>query len=125
MRSWLRSPFTFFTIWAGVLLCFVIVRPRPGSLVFTLFVVALFSAGAVHWLVSRRVSSESEREWAAWQARMDVLQVVIDIEDDGHLYEWLDPPQWAAAFTELERMPPTSRSLKAALQSVAPEVLYQ
>ena len=54
---------------------------------------------------------------------MKALQVSVDVEDDGHLYEWLDTPQWLAVFSELERMPPASRSLRAALQSVAPEVL--
>jgi hypothetical protein len=48
---------------------------------------------------------------------------ILDVEDDGHLYEWLDPQQWQGVFAALEAMPPDSRSLRAAILATYPEVL--
>jgi len=47
-------------------------------------------------------SVASKRAFATWQARMQSLAPAMDVDDDGHLYEWLDPPQWEAVFSELE-----------------------
>jgi hypothetical protein len=68
-------------------------------------------------------SVASKRAFATWQARMQSLAPAMDVDDDGHLYEWLDPPQWEAVFSELERVPRGSRSLRQAMSVVAPESL--
>ena len=72
---------------------------------------------------SHMESVSSKRAFAAWRARIQALAPGMDVDDDGHLYEWLDPPQWEAVFSELERVPRDSRSLRQAIGVVAPEVL--
>jgi hypothetical protein len=57
-----------------------------------------------------------------WQARLSKLVPTIDVDDDGHLYEWLDPPQWEAVFAMLEQTPRESRSLRQAMEAVEPEI---
>ena len=77
------------------------------------------------WLMwrSHLESVASRRAFATWQARIQSLAPAMDVDDDGHPYEWLDPPQWVAVFSELERVPRESRSLRQAMGVVAPEVL--
>src|SRR5687768_16336698 len=57
-----------------------------------------------------------------WQTRLPTLVPVIDVADDGHLYEWLDPPQSEAVFALLEQAPRESRSLREAMEAVEPGI---
>ena len=71
-----------------------------------------------------RVEAAGEREaFERWSERLTGLGTVRDVEDDGHLYEWLDPPHWQQVFAALEAMPPNSRSLRSAILATHPEVL--
>lgn len=123
MNRLLRSQFAHYALWALLLLVLVVVRPRPWSPLFlSLFGLAMALGMGLMWR-SRREAVASRRAFAAWQARMQLLAPAMDVDDDGHLYEWLDPPQWEAVFSELERMPRGSRSLRQAMGVVAPEGL--
>jgi len=75
---------------------------------------------AIGWLRLRAQSKTPVPEFEIWQGRLKTLDPVIDVEDDGHLREWLDPPQWEAVFSELERTPKESRSLRNAIEKIAP-----
>jgi len=75
---------------------------------------------AIGWLRLRAQSKTPVPEFEIWQGRLKTLDPVIDVEDDGHLQEWLDPPQWEAVFSELERTPKESRSLRNAIEKIAP-----
>jgi hypothetical protein len=123
MSGFLRSQFAHYVLWALLLVVFVVVRPRPWSVLFLL----LFGLAMVlgMWLMwrSHLESVASRRAFAAWQARIKALAPAMDVDDDGHLYEWLDPPQWEAVFSALERVPRDARSLREAIGVVAPEVL--
>ena len=84
---------------------------------------AIFGAGG---LLSRRQRTEAYQEqdaYAAWSDRLAASGAVVDVEDDGHLYEWLDPPQWQVVFEALEQLPLGGRSLHEVMQSKFPEVL--
>ena len=120
MTRFLRSQFAHYLLWALLLLVFVIVRPRPWSPLF-LWLLGLAMALGL-WLMwrSHLEAVASRRAFAAWQARIQSLAPTIDVDDDGHLYEWLDPPQWEAVFSELERVPRGSRSLRRAMDVVVP-----
>ena len=123
MNRLLRSQFAHYALWALLLLVLVVVRPRPWSPLFlSLFGLAMALGMGLMWR-SRREAVASRRAFSAWQARMQLLAPAMDVDDDGHLYEWLDPPQWEAVFSELERMPSDSRSLRRAMGVVAPEGL--
>ena len=74
----------------------------------------------------RQAHVEAAAERAAfvqWSARLSGLGTLRDVDDDGHLYEWLDPPQWQEVFAALEAMPANARSLRSALLATHPEVL--
>ena len=58
-----------------------------------------------------------------WRRRLPGLGALRDVEDDGHLYEGLDPPHWQEVFAALEAMPPNARSLRSAILATHPEVL--
>ncbi len=119
----LRSQFAHFVLWAAVLVVFVVVRPRPWSPLFlSLCGLAMVLGIGLMWR-GHLESVASRRAFATWQARMQSLAPSMDVDDDGHLYEWLDPPQWEAVFSELERVPSGSRSLRQAMGVVAPESL--
>jgi hypothetical protein len=123
MNRFLRSQFAHYVLWSLLLLVLIVVRPRPWSPLFlSLLGLAMALGMGLMWR-SRRESVASRRAFAAWQARMQLLAPAMDVDDDGHLYEWLDPPQWEAVFSELERMPRGSRSLRQAMGVVAPEGL--
>ena len=119
----LRSQFAHYVLWALLLLLFVVVRPRPWSPLFlALFGLAMALGIWLMWR-SHREAVASKRAFATWQARIQSLAPAMDVDDDGHLYESLDPPQWEAVFSELERVPRGSRSLRQAMGVVAPEAL--
>jgi hypothetical protein len=123
MNRFLRSQFAHYVLWALLLLSFVVVRPRPWSPLFlSLFGLAMALGIWLMWR-SQMESVASKRAFTTWQARMQSLAPAMDVDDDGHLYEWLDPPQWEAVFSELERVPRGSRSLRQAIGVVAPEAL--
>lgn len=124
MSKVLRSRLAQYIVWALLLLLFVIiVRPRPWSPLFLSLGGVMMALGI--WLMwrSHLEAVASRRAFATWQARLQSLAPAMDVEDDGHLYEWLDPPQWEAVFAEIERMPRGSRSLRQAMSVVVPEAL--
>jgi hypothetical protein len=93
MNRLLRSQFAHYALWALLLLVLVVVRPRPWSPLFlSLFGLAMALGMGLMWR-SRREAVASRRAFAAWQARMQLLAPAMDVDDDGHLYEWLEPPQ--------------------------------
>lgn len=123
MIDLLRSSLGRWVIWLVLLLSFLIVRPRPFTLAFWAWAAVVVGAGL---LQMRRAHSEAaaEREaFVRWSDRLAGLGALRDVEDDGHLHEWLDPPQWQDVFTALEAMPANARSLRSALLATHPEVL--
>jgi hypothetical protein len=64
-----------------------------------------------------------KKEFQRWQSRLQTLDPFMDVDDDGHLNEWLDPKEWDSVFAELERMPKESRSLRTAISLVDPQAL--
>jgi hypothetical protein len=88
-------------------------------------VVGVAAGASYHALLHRgseaAASYRQEASW--WKARMDALGPTIDVDDDGHLFEWFDVPEWEQIFALLEELPPGSRSLRSAIESVAPDAL--
>jgi len=101
---------------------FIIRRPAPGTPLFWFLLVPAFLSGIGSIWRQRLDSCAEQHAWQRWDKRLRVLNPLMDIEDDGHLYEWLDPEDWELVFGELERMPADSRSLKHAMSLVNPEV---
>lgn len=120
-----RGPATItqWALWLALLLSFVLVRPRPSSLAFWVWAVSIVAVGLA--LIHRaRVEAAADRAaFAQWSDRLARLGTLRDVEDDGHLYEWLDPPHWQEVFAALEAMPAHARSLRAALLATHPETL--
>src|SRR5436190_16876235 len=80
--------------------------------------------GALYFALLRRgaeAAATYRQEAAWWKARMDALQPTIDVDDDGHLFEWFDVPEWERIFALLEASPPGARSLRSAIERVAPD----
>lgn len=122
MKHLLRSPLAHYLSWATVLVIALVARPAPGSPAFIILFGAAIVLGASLMLRSHFESREAKRAVEIWQARLSQVVPTIDVDDDGHLYEWLDPPQWEAVFTALEKMPRESRSLRQAMEAVAPGI---
>jgi len=122
MKRPLRSPLAHSLSWAAVLVIALVARPAPGSPSFILLFGAAIVLGASLMLRSRLESREAKRAFEMWQAHLSKLVPTIDVDDDGHLYEWLDPPQWEAVFAMLEQTPRASRSLRQAMEAVEPEI---
>jgi hypothetical protein len=119
----LRSPLALWVVWLVLLLSFVIVRPRAFSVTFWALTAAVVGAGLLQ-MRRARVEAAAEREaFARWSDRLSRLGAIRDVEDDGHLYEWLDPPQWQEVFAALEAMPAEARSLRSAILATHPDVL--
>jgi hypothetical protein len=119
----LRSSLVRWVIWLVLLLSFLIVRPRPFTLAFWVWMAVVVGAGL---LQMRRAHAEAvaEREaFVQWSDRLAGLGALRDVEDDGHLHEWLDPPQWQDVYAALEAMPADARSLRSAILATHPEVL--
>jgi hypothetical protein len=112
-------------IWAVLMIALMIFRPQPNTALFWLLIVPGFAAGGLHMWLSHMDSRRLAREWSAWEVRFRSLVDVNDVEDDGHLYEWFDPPEWERIFLELEKMPPGTRNLRVAINAVNPDVLRQ
>lgn len=123
MKEFLRSQFAHYLIWALSLLVLVVVRPQPWSPLFVgIFAVIMALSLSLMWR-SHKETSEEKRRHSLWETRINVLAPIIDVDDDGHLYEWLDPPQWEEVFSMLEQTPKESRSLRKAMQAIAPELV--
>ena len=110
-------------LWAGLLVAFLVVGPRPSSAVFWLLIGAAIGVGGLYMLVAHRDSSRTQREWRKWSWRVAELVDVDDYVDDGHLFESLDDEERESVVAELTRMPAGSRSLRRALELVCPEML--
>jgi hypothetical protein len=104
---------------------FIIVRPSSGSLWFWALLVLVLMAGSLYMWRSRMDAKESEGAWVAWNRRLQSFAEINDVEDDGHLYEWFDASEWERIFSELERMPKGSRSLRQAVSVVDPDFFKQ
>jgi hypothetical protein len=123
MINLLRSSLVRWVIWLVLLLSFLIVRPRPFTFTFWAWAAVVVGAGLLQ-MRQARVEALAEREaFVQWSDRLAGLGAVRDVEDDGHLYEWLDPPQWQEVFAALEAMPANTRSLRSAILATHPEVL--
>jgi hypothetical protein len=106
-----------------LLVAFVIVRPRPSRLAFWIWAGVVVAVG-LGLMYRARIAAAADREAVArWSDRLTRLGALRDVEDDGHLYEWLDPPHWQEVFAALEAMPAGARSLRAAIRATHPEVL--
>jgi hypothetical protein len=118
-----RSSIALLFVWLAILGLFLIVRPRPFTLVFWGFVVAVVLAGLAKIYRDRLDATVEKNAYRQWATRLVSLHAILDIEDDGHIYEWLDLQQWQDVFSALETMPKDSRSLRAAILATYPEVL--
>ncbi len=83
----------------------------------------ILGIGIFQMTISRKEDSQKQNTYRQWERRLSQLNVTIDVEDDGHLYEWLDLPQWKQVFAYLESKPASNRSLRMAIESTFPEVL--
>lgn len=89
MTNPLRSSLGRWVIWLVLLLSFVIVRPRPFTLAFWAWTAVVVGAGLLQ-MHQARVEALAEREaFVQWSDRLAGLGALRDVEDDGHLYEWL------------------------------------
>ena len=110
-------------LWAGLLIAFMVVGPRPSSVLFWLLIGGAIAVGGLYMLAARRDSSRTRREWRDWSRRVAEMVDVNDYVDDGHLFESLDDAERQRVVAELARMPAGSRSLKRALELVCPDAL--
>lgn len=121
--SWLRSSLIRWVLWMACLLSFVIVRPRPPGLAFWIWAAVIVAAGLALMYGTRAEAAAERKAFEQWSERLTGLGALRDVEDDGHLYEWLDPPHWQEVFAALEAMPANARSLRSAILATHPEVL--
>ena len=120
MKALLKSQLLYYVLWVAGLLLLVALRPERWSpLYFGLMGPVLILAGVIMWR-SRVEAVQARKAYTAWEERLNDLAPTIDVEDDGHLYEWLDPPQWDAVFSHLENLPREARSLRQAMEAIAP-----
>jgi hypothetical protein len=122
-RLILRSPLALLLVWLALILSLLVVRPQPFGLAFWSLTAAVVLVGFAQMRRSRLEAVAEQDAFAHWSNRLSALGAVRDVEDDGHLYEWLDPPHWQDVFAALERMPAGSRSLRQAIRATHPEVL--
>jgi len=121
MNRFLRPRMMHYLVWAGGITLLLVLRPRPWSPIFLAGYGAVIVLGVFLEWQSHLETAAAKRVYAGWEARIKLLAPTIDVEDDGHLFEWLDPPQWEAVFHELEMMPNASRRLRQAMKIIAPE----
>jgi len=122
MNPILRSPLVHYLFWAAAVVTALVARPAPGSPSFVLLIGAALVLGVLLTLRTHLEIREAKRAFEMWQARLNMLVPVVDVADDGHLYEWLDPPQWEMVFAMLEQAPRESRSLRETMEAVAPGI---
>ena len=123
MIDLLRSSLVRWVIWLVLLLSFMIVRPRPFTLAFWAWAAVVVGAGLLQMRRARAEALAEREAFVQWRDRLAGLGAVRDVEDDGHLHEWLDPPRWQDVFTALEAMPADARSLRSAILATHPDVL--
>ena len=119
----LSAPLLLVALWAGLLITFLVVRPSPGSTRFWLLTGSTIVCGGLYMLASHRENRRTQRATLTWLARISELVDVRDFIDDGHLAEYLDAAEQRRVIEELERMPGGSRSLRRAIELVAPDLL--
>jgi hypothetical protein len=125
MLRLLRSASGIWLVWLVLLVALVFMRPHPSTALFWVLAIAVVGVGIVQMARSRSEDARERAAYAEWSHRLSELGARIDLEDDGHLFEWLDPPQWQQVFARLEAMPAGSRSLRKAIQSTYPEVYHE
>jgi hypothetical protein len=121
----LPSQLWLFLSFAISLGLFLVVRPSSGSLGFWTLLALILIPGSLYMWKSREDAKGSKAAWAVWNRRLQSFADINDVEDDGHLYEWFDASEWERIFSELERMPKGSRSLKQAISVVDPDSTKQ
>ena len=117
------TPVALITIWAGLLIIFMVMRPSPYSLSFWLLVGSAMLSGGLYSLTSHTQSKRVKRATLAWLQQVNELVDVRDFQDDGHWPEYLDESERRRIVEELERMPRGSRSLRRALGIVSPDLV--
>ena len=117
-----RSTLAPYALWAGLLVVALVTRPDRGSAAFYLLYGGAIVIGV--WLLRRSQldNRQAKRRFEGWRTRLTQLSPIMDVDDDGHLYEWLDPAEWEVVFSLLEQTPPKSRSLRKAMEAVAPGI---
>ena len=123
MLRLLRTPFGLWIVWAVLLILFAVVRPKPSTPAFWVLAVAVFAVGVFFWLGQRADDLRVQNAHGDWRKRLTATGAIIDVEDDGHLYEWLNPSDWQVVFAALEELPPGSRSLRQVLLNKFPGTL--
>lgn len=123
MKNLVRSQFAHYLVWACGLVTLLVLKPQPGSTPFIFIVVVVFALGISLMWRSHLETRAEQLAFSLWQERFQSVAPLVDVDDDGHLYEWLDLPQWEAVFLELEESPSGERSLLKAIKKVAPEAL--
>jgi hypothetical protein len=117
------APLLLITLWACLLVTFMVVRPSPYSPVFWLLVGSATIFGGFYMLLSHRESRRMQHATVSWLQQVHKLIDIDDYADDGHLPEYLDEAERRRVIEELERMPAGSRSLRRAIRIVCPELL--
>ena len=118
-----NAPLLLVALWAGLLVSFMAVRPRPYSPGFWLWVGSATIIGGLYMLLSHRESRQVQRATVGWLQQLNNLVDIRDYADDGHLAEYLDEAEQRRVIEELERMPAGSRSLRRALSIVSPDLV--
>lgn len=118
-----NAPVLLVTLWAGLLVSFMVVRPRPYSPAFWLWVGSATIIGGLYMLLSHRESRRIQRATASWLQQVNNLVDIRDYADDGHLADYLDETEQRRVIEELERMPAGSRSLRRAIGIVSPDLV--
>src|SRR5215831_10900395 len=94
IKPLLRSSFGLLLLWLALGLVFLVVRPRPFTPVFWSMAGAVLLVALVQMRRARKEAAAEQAAFAEWERRLSALGAVRDVDDDGHLYEWLDPPHW-------------------------------
>jgi hypothetical protein len=82
------TPVALITIWAGLLIIFMVMRPSPYSLSFWLLAGSAMLSGGLYSLTSHMESKRVKRATLAWLQQVNELVDVRDFQDDGHLPEY-------------------------------------
>ncbi len=101
---------------------FLIIRPRPDSILFWVIVGAGTACLLANAAIDRKAANRDIEKYRAWQSRFRELVDIDDLEDDGHLNEWFTDLEWEAIFEKLESMPKGSRSIRMAIEAVKPGI---